>query len=45
MSHEQNTLVFIDCEIGDLILPGLLGIMMGPIVGKPINQLVFHEMG
>ena len=38
----------IDCEIGNLILPGLLGIiMMGPIgLGnrfQPTN--VFHEMG
>ena len=30
----------IDCEKGDLILPGLLGIMITHRNGKPINQLV-----
>ena len=37
----------IDCEKGDLILPGLLGIMMGPIgLGNRFQPtIVFHEMG
>ena len=36
--------LFIDCEKGDLILPGLLGIMIASRE-TVFNQLVFHEMG
>ena len=35
----------IDCEKGDLILPGLLGIMIAHSRETVFNQLVFHEMG
>ena len=40
-------MVIFHCHVSlpEGILPGLLGIMIAHRIGKPINQLVFHEMG